>query len=343
MRNWYGTWRGMLTLMVSALLMAALAACEKKEDSSYVPIRPPAASTQSASAGELRIVSLAPAITQMVIDMGKTASLVGISENDDAAPAGLPVVGNFVDINTESLLSTKPTHVIMMAGKSGAPARLRELAQAGKFKLVAYSYPAKISDVVAIAAGIPTPPADGSVELGRAINCEIEATDAVTKMMTQITAIKTLFAKQASPRRVLIVIGTNPVMASGNHTVLNELLVGAGGLNVASEERVSAPTFDKEKLRALAPEVVVLVMPGAPPLKSIDEDSRLAEFRGLDIPAVKNNRVVLINDPLSLLPATQLGRISGLMAKAVWPEMSDKIDEAMQAKTSATTQPKGSN
>ena len=205
------------------------------------------------------------------------------------------------------------------------------MAAAGRFKLVAYAYPDKISDVISIIAGEPTLPANGELDLGHVLGCVDEATAAASKMTRQLLAIRELTKDQPGKRRVLIVIGSNPVMASGNNTVLNELLLASSGENVASGERVSAPTFDREKINALAPDVVVVVMPGAPPLKPLAEESRLAELNGLDIPAVREKRIVLINDQLALLPATNLGRIGGLMAKAVWPELSDKVDQAMRA------------
>ena len=43
----------------------------------------------------MRLVTLAPALTQMVIDLDEANALVGIAENDMVAPPGLPVVGNF--------------------------------------------------------------------------------------------------------------------------------------------------------------------------------------------------------------------------------------------------------
>jgi ABC-type Fe3+-hydroxamate transport system substrate-binding protein len=323
-----GSWRVCATVLAAVVLMLALTACDRKGD---------APATRPATAATMRVVSLAPAITQMMADLGKSALLVGVSENDDAAPAGLPVVGNYVDINTEALLATKPTHVIMMAGKSGAPARLKEMAASGRFKLVAYPYPATVADVLTILADVPR---GEQPSLGDVLACETQATAAASNMTRQLLAIRDLTKHQPIKPRVLIVIGVNPVMASGKNTVLNELLLTCSGENVASGERVSAPTFDREKLRALAPDVIVIVMPGAPPLKPIDEDSRLAELRGLDIPAVRNGRIVLISDQLALLPASNLGRIGGLMGKAVWPALSGEIENAMRnAGSSAAAAP----
>src|SRR5690606_27253270 len=105
----------------------------------------------------------------------------------------------------------------------------------------------------------------------------------------------------------------------------------AGGLNVVNNPDASAPTLDREMLLAAKPEVVLLLLPEAPPLKSIDEDERLASFRGLEIPAVVNNRIVLINDPLVALPSTSIVNIGAQMAKAIHPELADEIDRIMSS------------
>ena len=87
--------------------------------------------------------------------------------------------------------------------------------------------------------------------------------------------------------------------------------------------------FNREKLLRTAPDVIVLLLPDAPPLESIEDDPRLAILRDLDIPAVKNDRIVLINHPLAQLPSTSLPTIAVLMAKAVHPQLADRIDKAM--------------
>lgn len=70
-------------------------------------------------------------------------------------------------------------------------------------------------------------------------------------------------------------------------------------------------------------------MPGAPALKDMADDPRLAGLRDLPIPAVANNRVILLNDPLVLLPDSGLDRLAASMAKAVYPDLSPSIDSLM--------------
>jgi hypothetical protein len=130
---------------------------------------------------------------------------------------------------------------------------------------------------------------------------------------------------------VLMVIGTSPIMASGPGTVLDQLLSLAGGHNVARDATMSAPTYDKEKLQGLAPDVVLLFDPQGQPLGDLSTDARLAGLRGVDVPAVKHHQVFLIADPMAMLPSSTLDKTAGIMAKALHPALTDQIDEILKS------------
>ena len=98
----------------------------------------------------MRVVSLAPAVTRMIVDLGVADVLVGVGEHDDAAPAGLRVVGNFMNIHTEVLVNVRPTHVVAMYGLGGIPQQLSRLARSDRFELVVYAYPRRVEQVLRI-------------------------------------------------------------------------------------------------------------------------------------------------------------------------------------------------
>jgi ABC-type hemin transport system substrate-binding protein len=262
-------------------------------------------------------VSLAPALTQLIVELGAADELVGVAEYDTLAPRGLPVVGNFLDVNGEALITARPTLVITMTGKGGVPARLSELSKAASFEVVSVASPESVREI------------DTALRVvARALQREPRGEELSERLHQQIAAIKRVTAEQ--PRlRVLLVIGTGPLMASGPGTVLDELLSLAGGINAASASPVRAPTFDREGLLAARPDVIVMLTPGAAPLGTIDTDARLAELRGLDIPATKNGRVLQISDPLTHVPGTNVVRTTALLAKALHPTLAVQFDEAL--------------
>jgi len=260
-----------------------------------------------------RYVTLAPAMSQILIDMQQQSKIVGISQFDDTAAKDLPVVGNYLDIHTEKLLTLNPTHVLMMTGKAGTPPTLVKLANRFGFTLLAYPYPDTIMQLQAIV-----------LQMGKALNLTDESEQTLKQMQQQLAGLKEQ-TQNLTPLRVLAVIGTDPIMASGPNTVMDDLIQWVGGVNVAHDSPVSAPVFDREKMIQLQPDVILLLSPGAALLTDGFTDSRLQEFQGLPIPAVENQRIVLINDPLTFLPATTLPRIATQIAHALYPQLAKKI------------------
>ena len=282
---------------------------------------------------DVRVVSLAPALTQMIRDIEKSEVLVGVAENDFAAPPQVRVVGNFMNINTEALVTVRPTHVVAMYNQSAPPDHLVRLARLQGFQLTVYRYPKQVSHVTQIlyrpedfTASHPmrTTPSIASI-----VHAPVAGRRIWLRMNRQLAALGDLTRSQPKPS-VLMVFGTSPIIASGPGTVLDDLLGHcAGGRNTAAEASISAPSFDREKLLKLKPQVIVLLLPKDPPLESLDTDPRLSPFRGLPIPAVLDNRITLINDPLAVLPSSSLPRIAAAMAKAIHPNLATQIDEIM--------------
>lgn len=322
-----GGFRAAWIMCVAAVLSAATG-CGESEEFDYSII-------EETDEPLIRVVSLAPALTQMLVDLGQGNLLVGVSQNDMAAPDGVPVVGTYQDINSEKLLGLKPTYVLTMVDKSGVPARLRDLATGGRYTLLEYNTPTTISDVTRIlydpTQGMTTPE-EGVVpptpSLGAVLGLPSAAFALATDIGVRLAQLSAAVAV-AEPPRVLMVIGTNPVMASGPGTVHDQLLAFAGGINAAGAATVTAPVYDREKLIELRPDVILILAPGEHPLGPIDSDPRAAAFNGLPIPAVESGRIVLLNDPLVLLPSSSLPRIGEGMAKAIHPELVRQIESAL--------------
>lgn len=263
-----------------------------------------------------RIVTFAPAITQMLIDLDMGDAIVGVSEFDEARDATRPNVGSYIDPNTERLLSLRPTHVLMMSTQTGTPPRLQELADRGLFTLTSYPYPQDADEV-----------GDVLIAVGNEFDLRDRAIETRGRMLDHLARIERQTAGSDRPR-VLIAFGTGPVWASGPGTVNDALLEAINADNAAGNAATTAVTYDREALLRDAPDVILLLLPGAEPLEP--NDPRLADFAGLPIPAVENNRIHLIADPLVLLPATHLPRIAEQMAQAVHPGYDSQDDEPDQ-------------
>ena len=358
-----------LLLLLALTLGGLLAGCDQSPSTGK-----PDGKDGPAQNKPLRIVSLSPALTQMIRDMGHANLIVGVDDSHTLVfdKVDVPTVGQYSAVSAEALIGLNPTHVLVMAGQEGPPAALTKQADAGGFKVVTFAVPTNVREVVGILIGKYVPPDAGKetvasdTSLASLLGDDRGGLHVANEMQRQMGRIAELADSGSEPGkrpRVLVAFSVDPrVQAAGPETVLDDVLRQyAGAYNAAIPElkpltnaeldkitdpekrkaamlaaaedpakRVgTAPTFDREKLLEAKPEVVLLVLPGDPPLKSIDEDPRLADFRGLDIPAVKNNRIVLISDKTALLPATGLPSVAAQMAKAIHPALAARIDQVI--------------
>ncbi|MEM7627419.1 MAG: ABC transporter substrate-binding protein [Planctomycetota bacterium] len=265
----------------------------------------------------LRIVSLSPAITQVVIELGLADAIIAVGDYDELAPRGVPSLGRFNDLDLERLTTLAPTHVLATTGEVSLPDRVIQLGEAGRFALSDFDYPNDIAAALRLTR-------DVGVALGRAERVE----ELVTSIEHQLESIEALTAERDRPR-ALLVFATSPVMVSGPGTVNVELLRIAGGANAAADARVTAPVYDREALRALAPDAIFLMEPGGTPWAG-PGDPRLDPFRGLDLPALQSGRVFVLNDPAVLLPGPSLATTAVSMAVALHPDLAGPIAEVFR-------------
>ncbi|MDX1681828.1 MAG: ABC transporter substrate-binding protein [Phycisphaeraceae bacterium] len=276
----------------------------------------PSSSSPPVADDSLRVVSLAPSISRYVVDLGLGDRIVGKGEHDRSAPADVPVVGSIMNIQAEPLLAVDPNVVLVTAGAGGVPPRLTQLAGQDQFVLHRWSYPSTVEESLnqlSAPAGKPDLPPD----LGEVLGRPEDAKQLRTQIEYQLTQLNQKLADQPRPK-VLLAFGYSPWMAAGPGSVLDDLLTRyLHADNAVGDAPISAPTLDREGLVAAAPDVIILLQPGGRPLKPLAEDDRLAALRGLDIPAVNDQRIYLVDDPECLLPSSNLPRTARQLAKRI--------------------------
>jgi len=329
----------------------------------------------TADARPMRLVSFAPALTKMIVDLGAADRLVAVADHDAAAPAGLPSVGNFLDVHLERLIGLEPTHVLLQSSRRGAPGELTRWAERGAFEIVRFSYPRSIDEVLDLLAAKspergraerarnvkergsdsgrperanPSPPTEAGggatpndssrepLTLGRLLGRPERARRLRRTVEAKLRRISAAAAPAradgkatgSSPRRVLLLLSTDPAMAVGPGQVHDDLLHRLHAVNASAAANVGAPTYDREGLLRTRADVIVLLTPGAPRLSGWD-DPRLAGFRGLPLPAVEHRRIALLNQPLVLVPSTNLPQVAAGLAKAIYPSRAARIDAAL--------------
>ncbi|MEM7577118.1 MAG: ABC transporter substrate-binding protein [Planctomycetota bacterium] len=310
-----------------AIAVALLASCSRE--------------TPATDPDELRIISFMPSATRIVVDLGLGDRIVGVAEHDAAAPSinadgePMPIVGHFMDVDIERLLSLRPTHVIFPETTSGVPAPLESQLDLRGAALLAEPYPTVVADVYAaivrLADGL------GQPESGQDLLNGFESRMMLAGMFGAFASgIDERFGLDAAAgdgirTRALLAFAVDPVVASGPGSINHELLTMAGGLNVVGDASTSAVTLDREAVIGLNPAVVVLLLPGRTAEEAFET---IAWFEGLPIDAIKRGRVYALTDPQVLLPATNLPEVLRQLSGVIVgdsPRVVAPNDDAEQA------------
>jgi iron complex transport system substrate-binding protein len=247
-----------------------------------------------------RIVSLAPANTEIVNGLGLFKRIVGVTTYDDY-PAGVKDVakmGDFTTPNLEAIAAAKPD-VILVTG--GVQADVLSKLEAIGAKVVVVD-PQNLEGVyksIRLVASILAVPAEGE--------------KVVTKMQAGMTDIRAAVSAER-PVSAFIEIGWNPLYTAGPGTLLDDLLTQAGGTNVVTQKGYVG--YSVEQLVKDQPSVYLGTV------SSIGATSTLNGRPGYSaIAAVSAGKVFRLTDDLVSRPGPRLVQGVLEMAKALHPDV----------------------
>ena len=269
----------------------------------------PLAQSRNAGSSPRRIVSLVPAITEMLFAIGAGPQVAAVSSFDEFPPEvkELPKVGALLDPDAERILALRPDLVVVYGSQSDLQTQL----QRAGIRTFSYRH-----------GGIAT--TLGSIrELGAVTGHEKESGTLVSSLQARLDAVRDRVKGRPQPR-VLLVFERQPdalrgIYASGGVGFLHDMLNIAGGRNVFADIRREAVQPSLETLLARAPDVVLEVHATAMIEKNAvaerDTWSTLAS-----IPAVRNRRVHLMTGDYLVVPGPRLAMATEAFAHALHPE-----------------------
>jgi iron complex transport system substrate-binding protein len=257
------------------------------------PVAPPT------TGSPLRIVSLAPSVTEILFSLDVGDRVVGVTRfcNQPEAATRLPKVGGYIDPNVEAILALKPTHVVAVeeAKNENVIAQLEGLG-VNVLVIDTRTLGGLREGVISLAAVVD------ATEQGERLNGLID------------TAMEEVGARISSKDRpkVLVVLGHQPLVVAGTGIFVDELIEAAGGINVASKSAQEYPIWSIEHVIKAAPDVIVeVVMGGGGSLSWKDWQT---------IPAVRDGRVVTASDSdLLLRPGPRIGVGLRWLANVIHP------------------------
>lgn len=255
-----------------------------------------------------RIISLIPALTEMLFAIEAGPQVAAVSSFDEYPPevATLPRVGALVDPDLERILSLRPDLVLVY----GSQGDLRVQLDRAQIPVYLYQH-AGLADV-------PATIRDLGARVGRPENAERIATG----LEERLTAIRGRVANRARPR-VLIVMGRESgalrgVYASGGVGFIHDMVEAAGGDNVFADVTQQAVQATSEQILASRPDVILeLRAGGLAPDQVAREIAVWSPFSS--IPAVRNNRIVILTDERTVVPGPRVAEGTEVIARALHP------------------------
>lgn len=262
-----------------------------------------ASRTVTVDAEPLRIVSLAPANTEILFALGLGDRVVGVTTFDDypAEVKDIEKVGDFQSPNIEAIAATNPDLVLATTGVQEDTIKQLE----GLGAVVIAIDP---QDLAGVYSAIE--------RVGKVTGTADEAAEVVGGMKDDVAEIKA--AVKDSPKvTAFIEIAQNPLYTAGKGTLMDELLTLAGGTNVVTESGWVA--YSPEQLIAANPQVYLATK------GSMSDPSALSQRAGYEgLSAVQNGRIVILDDNLVSRPGPRIVEGLKLIAEGLHPEAFKK-------------------
>ena len=255
-----------------------------------------------------RIISLIPAVTEILFAVGAGPQVIAVSSFDEYPPEvkQLQRVGALLDPDLEKILSLRPDLVVAYGSQEDLQ---KQLARAS---IPVYTYRhAGLSDVTRTIA-----------EVGARVGHVAEATAIITKIDAQLAAIRARLASAPRPKTMLVFgreIGAlRGIYASGGIGFLHDMLVAAGGDDVFADVKRESVQATTEVILARKPEVILEIRSGPAELGTLDAERALWQALS-SVPAVRNGRVYFVVDPRTVVPGPRVAEATELLARALHP------------------------
>lgn len=252
-----------------------------------------------------RVVSLAPSITEIIFAIGEGHRLKGVTQFSDYPEKArtLPRVGSYVHLDIEKIVSLKPN--LCIAVKDGNPKSAIDRLEQLKIPVYAVD-PRNLESVMASIS-----------EIGNLFGAGQKTESIIIEMRSRIHKISQRVKKADDTPKVFFQIGITPIVSVGTQTFLHELIEMAGGENI-TKGPVPYPRYSKEQVIMLAPDIFIITSMAR---DQIFQKVKAEWSKWGNIPAVKNNRMLLVDSDVLDRASPRLVDGYELLAKLIHPEL----------------------
>ncbi len=260
-----------------------------------------------------RIVSLAPANTQIIFAVGAGDKVVGVTDYDFypynfsawVAAGNMTSIGNYYQPAIEPIVSLNPDLVVASLGSSDAADQLRGLG----YHVLTFN-PADLNGIMA-----------DMLTIGKATNHNADAQAAVATMQQKINAVVDAVQNATIEPRVYHEVWSDPYMSAGKGTFIDQLITKAGGQNIFENATTDYPVVSAEAIISQNPDI--LIFPSQMGVSAFwgNYSSVAARDGWGSISAVVNHKMYTINGDLIDEPGPRQADALLFIAQIIHPEI----------------------
>ncbi len=264
-----------------------------------------------------RIVSLAPNLTEILFALGLGEKIVAVSNNSDypAKATNKNKVGTFWQPSTEAIIASKPDLVITLLFE-------QQRAVADSLNRLGYQVlTLRIKKIEELMAAIQ--------KIGATTGCTQRADELIKKISNQLNELRSKLGS-TNKVKVLWVVQTEPLRVAGRGTFINELIELAGGENAIGPTIQQYPPVGTEEILACGTEAIIQSAMGKSNIAAQQQAAEVFWSRYASLPAVKNNRIYVVEPDTILRLGPRICEGIELIARCLHPELFKQEHEAVQ-------------
>jgi len=197
-----------------------------------------------------RIITLSPAVNEIVFALGKGDDVVANTEycTFPKVSKALPKVGGYYNISLEKVLALRPSLVILEKNNLSLVPKFQKLG----IKTLAIS---TVSLPILF---------ESFKKIGDKIGAETEAKKLIDSVQNSLLRTQNIL----KDKKILIVFGSHlnlqkQVYVSGNHLYFADIIRASGNQNAFNGESTKQPTLSYEGLIATNPDIIIILAPFA--------------------------------------------------------------------------------
>jgi len=232
------------TMLLAALVAVGLCGLSATAAQAAITVKDDAGLNVTVNKPALRVISIAPSVTELLFAAGGGSRVVGAVNYSDYPEAAkrIPRIGSNREIDMELLISLKPDLIVAWRHNSSE----RQIEMVRQLGIPVFqSDPQKLDEIP-----------DSVLRLGQLMGTEAVARPVATQLREQLASLRAKYANRA-PVRTFYQVWDKPLYTLSGKHILTDAMHLCGGVNIFDKLSVTAPIVTLESVLQENPEVII--------------------------------------------------------------------------------------